>query len=320
MGVSNDEKTSWKRISQVSRHPANGGLVKVTTKSGRSTTATLTHSFLKRTEKGVEPILGADLVIGMRVPIATKVEQVPLSLITQHSGFTLDKDFGWLCGIYLADGSFMGNTVSICKIHPIVEDSIRHIASKYGWKITTREYVGEYGPSKSTNIHSKELKDFLLAEFNTGSYMKVVGPVTYSAPKDFQHGLLGGYFDGDGNVNADRHQIRAGSRSKELIRHINRLFSFSGFFTVMSEETSVSIPDKIFYTINVLKKYAAEFKEVIGFRLPEKAEALDTIIAYMERPATQKHDTKELYDKIPAVGRQIAAIGKALELPGQSRN
>ena len=316
-GVSNDEKTSWKRISQVSRHPANGGLVKVTTKSGRSTTATLTHSFLKRTEKGVEPILGSELRVGMRVPIATKVEQVPQALITEHSGFTLDKEFGWLCGIYLADGSFNGNTVSICKIHPIVESSIRVLAAKYGWPITVRNYEGEYGPAKSTNIHSKELKDFLFNEFKTGSYKKVVGPVSYSAPREFQCGLIGGYFDGDGNVNAPRQQIRAGSRSKELIRHINRLLSYCGFFSVMSEETSVSIPDKVFYTLNVLKRYAQQYKELIGFRLEEKATALDEIIVYMERD--NKHDTKELYDKIPAVGNQIAAVGKALELPGQSR-
>ena len=39
IGVSNDEKTSWKQISQVSRHPANGGLVKVTSLSGKTTTA-----------------------------------------------------------------------------------------------------------------------------------------------------------------------------------------------------------------------------------------------------------------------------------------
>jgi DNA-directed RNA polymerase II subunit RPB1 len=48
VGVSDDEKVSWKRISQVSRHPANGGLVEVHTRSGRKTTATLSHSFLKR--------------------------------------------------------------------------------------------------------------------------------------------------------------------------------------------------------------------------------------------------------------------------------
>lgn len=317
-GVSNDEKTSWKRISQVSRHPANGGLVKVTTKSGRSTTATLTHSFLKRTEKGVEPVLGSDLRVGMRVPIATNVEQVPEALIKEHGGFTLDRDFGWLCGIYLADGCFMGNTVSICKIHPIVETSIRALAAKYGWPITVRNYEGEYGPAKSTNIHDKALKEFLLQEFNTGSYKKTIGPISYSAPREFQYGLIGGYFDGDGNVNAERHQIRVGSRSNELIRHMNRLLSYCGLFSVMSQEASVRMPGKTMYTVCVLKKYAALFKERIGFRLSEKADALDKIVSYMEREG--KHDTKEIYDKIPAVGDTIAKLGLMLEMPGQSRH
>ena len=317
-GVSNDEKVSWKRISQVSRHPANGGLVKVTTKSGRSTTATLTHSFLKRTEKGVEAILGSDLKVGMRVPIAMKVDQAPLALIAEHSGFTLNRDVGWMCGIYLADGSFSGNSVKICKIHPAVEDSIRSLAAVYGWEITVRHYEGEYGPSKDTVIYSKELKDFLLQICGTGSYEKNLAGDIFAMPREFQYGLLSGYFDGDGNVNPDRQQIRVGSRSKELIRGVNRLLSYCGFFGCLGEETSIRIPDKTFYTINLLKKQAALFKERIGFRLDEKAAALDEVIAYMEREG--KHDTKEMYDKIPAVGDLIAAVGKALDLPGQSRN
>ena len=316
MGVSDDEKTSWKRISQVSRHPANGGLVRVTTKSGRSTTATLTHSFLKRTEKGIAPILGSELKVGMRIPIATKIDQVPLSLIERQNGFLLNRDFGWLCGMYLADGSFRGNVVSICKIHPVVEQSIRSLANIYSWPVTVRNYEGEYGMSKDTMIHSKELKDFLFNEFGTGSYNKTVGSTTYSAPREFQQGLLGGYFDGDGNVNTLRQQIRLGSRSKELIRHVNRLLSYCGFFSVLGEETSVRIPEKVMYTVNVLKRYASQFKQEIGFRLQEKAEALDAIIGYTE---LDKHDTKEYYDKIPAVGRLIASVGSALELPGQSR-
>jgi len=317
-GVSNDEKVSWKRISQVSRHPANGGLVKVTTKSGRSTTATLTHSFLKRTEKGVEAILGSDLKVGMRVPIAMKVDQVPFAVIAERSGFALNRDFGWLCGIYLADGSFSGNSVKICKIHPAVEDSIRSLAAVYGWEITVSHYQGEYGPAKDTAIYSKELKDFLLQMCGTGSYEKDLAGDIFAMPREFQNGLLSGYFDGDGNVNAERQQIRVGSRSKGLIRSINRLLSYCGFFGCLGEETSVRIPDKTFYTVNILKKHAALFKERIGFRLDEKALALDEIIAYMERE--EKHDTKEIYDKIPAVGDLIAAVGKALELPGQSRN
>jgi len=317
-GVSNDEKISWKRISQVSRHPANGGLVKVITKSGRSTTATLTHSFLKRTTKGIQPILGSDLKVGMRIPIATKTEQVPMSLITESNGFTLNKEFGWLCGIYLADGSFNGNVVKISKIHPVVEASIRKLALIYGWNVDVREYTGEYGPSKDTNIYSKELKNFLLAEFKTGSYDKTIGPITYSAPREFQQGLLGGYFDGDGNVNVERHQIRVGSRSKELIRHVNRLLSYCGFFGIFGEETSVRIPGKIMYTVQILKKHAELFKNTIGFSLEEKAAALDSIITYMQRE--DKHDTKELYDKIPELGETIAETGRLLELPGQSRN
>jgi hypothetical protein len=58
VGVSEDEKTSWRRISEISRHPANGGLVEVVTRSGRRTTATLTHSFLKRSKTGIVPVLG----------------------------------------------------------------------------------------------------------------------------------------------------------------------------------------------------------------------------------------------------------------------
>ena len=317
MGVSEDEKTSWKRVSQISRHPANGGLVRVTTKSGRSTTATLSHSFLKRTEKGIAPVLGSDLKVGMRIPIATKVDQVPLSLIETHTGFTLNKDFGWLCGMYLADGSLRGNTVSICKVDPVVEESIRKLAAVYSWTITVRNYQGEYGLSKDTIIHCTELKDFLQAEFSSGSYEKTVGATTYSAPREFQRGLLGGYFDGDGNVNATRHQIRVGSRSSHLIRHVNRLLSYCGFFSVMGEETSVRIPDKVLYTVNVLKSYAQQFKDEIGLRLQEKAAALDEIIVYMERE--NKHDTKEYYDKIPEAGRLIGAVGRALDLPGHSR-
>ncbi len=321
VGVSDDEKVSWKRISQVSRHPANGGLVKVTTKSGRTTTATLTHSFLKRVAKGIVPVLGSDLAVGDRVPIARSIPEAPGALTTMAHGsttFALDYDFGWLCGIYLADGSFSGNTVKICKINPVVEERISALCSRYGWEYDVKHYSGAYGPAKDTNIKSKDLKQFLLTNFGTGSYEKTVGGFVYHSTTKFIAGLIAGYFDGDGNVNVERQQIRAGSRCKGLIRHMNRLLSYCGIFGVVSEEKSVRMPGKVMYTLNVLKKYAAAYKAAIGFNLPEKAAALDQIITYMERD--EKHDTKEIYDKIPALGPIIAETGRLLKMPGQSRN
>ena len=318
--VSKDEKISWAPISQFSRHPANGGLVKVVTKSGRTTTATLSHSFLKRSAKGIVPVLGSDLKLGMRIPIAKTIPEIPnvISKVTQGTTeFALTKEFGWLCGLYLADGSLNGNTVKICKIHPIVERRLAAISAIYEWVFSTVDYQGEYGPSKDNNIHSKDLKDFLNTHFSTGSYGKELSGEIYSYSTEFKNGLLSGYFDGDGNVNVARQQIRVGSRSEKLIRDINRLFGYVGFFGVLGQEASIRIPGKVMWTLNVLKNDARKFKEQIGLSLAEKAAALDQIIEYVERD--DKHDTKEIYDKVPELGELIADTGKLLKMPGQSR-
>jgi DNA-directed RNA polymerase II subunit RPB1 len=316
IGVSNDEKTSWKKISQVSRHPANGGLVEITTKSGRKTTATLTHSFLTRGPKGVIPILGSELKVGTRVPIARQIPEVasPLYSLT----FELTKEFGWLCGIYLADGSLNGNTVCICKIHPIVEEKIRAIADVYKWDISVRNYDGAYGPSKNIIIHCKDLKQFLCKHFSSGSYEKKIAAPVFQSNLAFIQGIISGYFDGDGNVNVERQQIRVGSRSKTLIHDIAALLSYCGIFGSFGEETSIRIPGKILYTYQILKKYAAQFRNTVGLHLNEKSAALDAIVEYMERDG--KHDTKEIYDKIPELGEIIAETGRLLTMPGQSRN
>ena len=314
MGVGNDEKASWKPISQVSRHPANGGLVKVTTKSGRTTTATLSHSFLKRTTNGIAEIKGSDLRVGQRIPVASRQPESPNPL-TSYKGFALTKDFGWLVGIYLADGSFNGNTVSICKIHPVVEERIR--AFNYGWKVTVRNYQGAYGPAKSTNIHSKELKTALMDLCNTGSYDKCLSAPIFHANKGFIAGLISGYFDGDGNVNAQRYQIRVSSRSQQLIRDIARLLPVCGVFGSLCEEKTVNMPDQVMYTLNVIRKHAASFQKEIGFYIEEKAAALQEIVEYNER--ADAHSLKEEIDMIPELGDVIAACGRLLKMPGQSR-
>lgn len=74
------EKTNWKPISQISRHPANGGMVKVTTKSQRNITTTLSHSHLKRTPDGIVPVRGDELHVGDRIPVScVNVTDVPMN-------------------------------------------------------------------------------------------------------------------------------------------------------------------------------------------------------------------------------------------------
>ena len=93
VGVSQQEKTSWMPISQVSRHPSNGGLVKVKTHSGRSVVATLSHSFLKKEGGNIVPVKGSDLRVGDFVPTAKSVPQVGEIDLTEFFD-SLDCDFG----------------------------------------------------------------------------------------------------------------------------------------------------------------------------------------------------------------------------------
>ena len=316
IGVSEDEQTSWKRISEVSRHPAKGGVVEVVTRTGRRTTATLSHSFLKRSPKGIVPVLGSELEIGMRIPIAKVIPEVPGALheITQgETTFQLTKEFGWVCGMYLADGSLQGNIVKISKISPVVEKRLVAFGESYQIAFSKRDHQGAFGPSKDNNLHSKDLKDFLMATFDTGSYEKKIGGMVFHCNAQFIAGLIGGFFDGDGNISVERQLIRASSRSKKLIEQITALLGYVGMYATMSEETSVRIKDKVQHTMCIPYKFAQDYQAKIGFQLEEKAAALQQLIAR----GPQKKDG---VDKIPELGGIIAETGKLLMMPGQSRN
>ena len=73
LSIAQDEKIYWKKVSEISRHPANGKLVTITTVTGRTVTGTLSHSFLKRQEdfeNPVVPVKGSELSVGDRTPVA----------------------------------------------------------------------------------------------------------------------------------------------------------------------------------------------------------------------------------------------------------
>jgi DNA-directed RNA polymerase II subunit RPB1 len=314
--VNNDGKTSWSKIGQIAKLPANGGMVEVTTKTGKKTIATLSHSFLKKTTTGISKVLGSKLKVGDRIPIAKFIPQVPNPVTKIKIGektVDLDWELGWLCGIYLADGSLNGNIVKISKIHPIVETKCKAFSEKMGYEFSIRNHQGEYGPSKDNNIHSKDFKEFLMKYFNTGSFDKEIGSMVYHSNNDFIAGIISGYFDGDGNISSDKQLIRVGSVSEKLIKDINRLLGYFGIFGSFYTEKK-----RTFYCLSIQRKYAEIFENDIGLELTEKKEQLQMIVDYNNRD--DKHSELELVDKIPCVGNIVAETGKLLKMPGQSRN
>ena len=322
MNVSTDEKTTWSRISQVSRHPANGNLVKITTKSGKKVTATLTHSFLKRNTNGVTTVLGSELKVGMRVPVTKyipEVENAHKTISVNGTQMNLDQEFGWLCGAYIAEGRIDSNRISITNISNEFINRVTNFATKLGITAKVDRTPGEYGPGATTYFNHKDLAKFFLTNFGNGSYNKKIPAFVFSSNKTFINALLRGYFDGDGNINSDprRSTIRCGSRSEQLMVGINLLLTFNGIVASKLQEKNIyKGEEKVLHTLYIPKKYAQTYKTTIGSNMTDKLKGLNEIIEWNDRECNTSQDNS---DKIPELGSTIAKIGKALGLPGQSR-
>jgi DNA-directed RNA polymerase beta' subunit len=317
VGVSEDEKTSWNKISHISRHPVNGEMMKVTTKSGRTVETTTSHSHLVRGEKHkVVPIVGADMKEGMRIPVCKHIDNsfVKDTIEINNKSYKLDHLFGWFVGAYLAEGNLNYNEIAITNISQYYIENTKKFAERFEKECRVCEKQGEYGKSVTTKFNSHEVATLLLNTCGNGSFVKHVPDFAFTAPEEFKAGLFQGYFDGDGNFQCDdkHHQIRCCSRSEQLIKDLALVLNYLDIFGSMKTENKHGKP---LYHLNISAKYAPVYKEKIGSILHE--EKINNLIEYIER--NNAVFVSEQIDKINGLADIVAYCGKTLQLPGQSR-
>lgn len=316
------EKQEWKRVSEVSRHPANGKMCKITTKTGRSTVTTLTHSHLQRTEDGkIIPKVAKDLKVGDYIPVVKQMNTHG-KVIREVDGFDLDFENGWFVGAYLSEGNPISTSgVKITNKSDHFERRVKAFAKRHGGKYTRKESSGKILPnypeydSVEHNISGiQKINKLLVKHCGKGSKNKSIPCFALFAPEEFVSGLLRGYFDGDGNINGQRQLIRVHSISQQLLEGIALLLSRFGIFaTFGTEKKNRKNP---LHTLKILRKYAKVFKDKIGTDFTEKANQLKMIIDYNN--GVKSSESK--CDMIPMMGKAIADAAKPLKLPGYSRN
>jgi hypothetical protein len=105
VGVSTQEKTAFNKISHISRHPVNGQMMRIITRSGRVVETTTSHSHLVRKNNAVVPIVGSKMQKGMRIPVAKRIEPpfVEYSFTTKTTEWALDQHLGWFLGVFLSN-------------------------------------------------------------------------------------------------------------------------------------------------------------------------------------------------------------------------
>ena len=318
LGVSPDEKTAWNKISHVSRHPVNGQMMKVTTRSGRVVETTTSHSHLVRDQvtQTVIPIVGADMKEGMRIPVAKNIENKFVKDSIQIGSYEvkLNAQFGWFIGAYLSEGNVSNNNICITNVAEHYIESTKALAKMFGQECRVNSKQGVYGPSTTTIFNEKNLAKFLVDTCNTGSFVKRVPDFAFIAPKEFKAALFQGYFDGDGNFQCDErhHQLRSCSRSEQLTKDLALLLNYLDIFATIKMQMHKGEP---LYHLNISPKYAQQYQEVIGTVL--HTEKLMNLVKFIER--TDIKFLSEQIDKINGLGEHIAKCGKVLALPGQSR-
>ena len=224
VGVDSTEKTHWNKISHVSRHPVNGELMRVTTKSGRVVETTTSHSHLIRDQstQTVAPITGSDMKVGMRIPVAKHIDSTFTQKVVTFGGkeYELNYLFGWFIGAYLAEGNLnkktgtenVSGSINITNISSKFIENTKNFAAIFGKECRVVERECEYGPSVNTSFSCKPLADFLLETCDNGSFAKHVPDFAFLAPNEFKAGIIQAYFDGDGNFQCDEghHHWRRG--------------------------------------------------------------------------------------------------------------
>ena len=316
IGVDSQEKTHWNKISHVSRHPVNGDLMKIVTKSGRIIETTTSHSHLIRdkTSQTVIPIVGADMIKGMRIPVAKHIDNTFIndSVTIGEKIYKLDSLFGWFVGAYLAEGKL--NKKSENQSQYFIENT-KLFASRFNKECSIIESQCEYGTSITTTFNCKLLSEFMQKTCENELFEKHVPDFAFTAPNEFKAGLLQGYFDTDGKFQSNKrhHQICVCSRSKQMITDIALMLNYFDIFSSIKENLTKGTNS---YYLTISPKYSIQYQQNIGSLV--HTDKLQSLVNYITRE--KANDLSDEIDKINGLGEIIAKCRKTLKLSGQSHN
>ena len=208
----------------------------------------------------------------------------------------LDEEFGFIIGLYLAEGHATDTYWCISNndecIRKRVIDWCEKLSLTYEVQTTVDKVVKKGKPDEyilkgtSTMVHISGVfwPRFLKQWVGSGSAHKCVPAEAYVAPKPFVKGLLDGYISGDGCVQLQGH-ITASSVSKDLIIGISNLLTRFNIFGRLSTyvvtkpeghriKTENCLPNHMLYIGSAMSK---RFATEIGSTHPKKHDRLTNI-------------------------------------------
>lgn len=334
VSLGENNKLEW-NSAKMYRHHTKARLYKITTKTGRSITITPEHSLVvlnpdtlciepssiyrisKHTRIPVVKTLpdkkaGCDSDENVFLDIEKTLEGTPLIIDEKGvrvkegkwqiqkpfpKAIPLNKEFGYLLGVYAAEGSTYGNNC--------VDFSCE--SAKIADRV--KAYFDEIGLASSKNpknvrVFSRTLVEIIykffgrpLPEKGKGRSAKVkkVPQLVFNQPEGFIAEFIKGYFDGDGTVGNG--EVYATTASKDLASGVSHLLAMVGIKTRLRGNK--------YYDVCVPQSEAELYYRKIGFTEEKHDRKMqEALEKYLQRK--KHHDFK---DNLPA-SRKISGLIK----------
>lgn len=256
-------KAELKELKAYIGHYTDEGMVRVKTWSGYHFKCTESHSLVVLRDGALTEIKPKDLILDSDfVPRARKIT-TPVMLDEVAIGdkmVKLTREFGELCGLYLAEGWTTHSAVGIAATDLDVIARIQYIVSVALPGVVTTTGI------RRVNIYSSALKKFFLQHFSRLADHKRVGDFCFGAPLEFRRGLLAGYWSGDGCVRStenDSLDVTAWSNSEKLRDGLSFLGLTLGLrFNFLTYHRTWKGVKKEIYGLRLLNVDAPKFPEM----------------------------------------------------------
>jgi DNA-directed RNA polymerase subunit A" len=314
-GVTNTEQVVFEKLTEVSKHPVAGGLVKIVTRTGREITCTLSHSFLTRKDNAIVPIKGSDLVVGTPIPIISKLECIDIKnsinlidyidssrfIITDGliysakivsakntrdnigvpKNIPLDYTFGRFIGQILSDCHISKdtNTLQIMNTEKSYIDSTKQFCDKYSLNYNVAEDLNERGFNTNKVCTKLTINSRLFTDL-----AKVWCGTNYLDKHIPEWALnapkdfLSGLLSAyfDGDGS-----VFCDANHRTIRAHSSSKELLYGIGLLLSRfdiMTSITVQRTSLFEIDILSKHAQLFQEEIGFNIPYKRETLSKLV------------------------------------------
>lgn len=249
-----DLKIKW-YDAKVIKHPYNGKIFTIHTKSGRSVSITSGHSLFKLekgrvlAEKGDYLKIGDYLAIPKKFKWYKEINEVNVRdyIKTENNHYKfrkgkiyydkipitaekikLNNDFARLLGYYLAEGSAPRHISLVIGKHE--HENLNEIKNAISKCFPSKIKVNERGNAVEITFGARILKNLFKNWFGDNAKTKRIPKFVFSSSNEFKLNFLGAYINGDGCIDKgkDHFRIRVKTASKKLASDLLYLMSQLG--------------------------------------------------------------------------------------------